>query len=1455
MQISSAVVFVLAFVLHISFSNSVSVCRSCPGKAYCSGDSCSYRECPNGVRIFHPFTVDPQTQLSFSESNSTCHRLGGILANRVDGNCVTALLQDMITRRVASQGTEAWLLTTNLTYTATNIGNLTRVSQRNAVICQLPITRLCGSNQNLEVFEPPNYDVRGVSGVDPNRSNSEANDICAKAGGKLIQAEKICAQKFLDKLSNGTPNMSLSEPFHYGGSCTDGSARCRLLCTRQRFCTSQGMNSCSDSSCVDGYLSTSCARKTCQDGTILFVPPTESIEYSGWRTLTDAQSSCTTHNATLASPQHSTCLENLLRKLSIQSPYVQSGALSWYRGVSPSLSSVNSDTRLIVVCSILPVKRCNNGRIIYIPRGIALKNEYDILGAQVANRDLDAVSADFLCSSSNGGRIPASPWAEACAMSFLAQLSLGKSPSVISASSPFHLTNGVCSGGGGTCRVLCVSQDYCAHAGPCPSGQTCVNTRTGPSCVCSSLVSPRRSVGCNTPDRCAAGSHRCPSNVQCLNTAFSTSCGNFSCNSPIDLFLPKGVSLQASGFLPYTKARAVCSQYGAVLPSTSSQSCVTRFLSHLTSLSADPISVDQGFYMESSLMQAKRLLVCQRQYRKLQCANQIFFAPSRLISTANGLSNVHPLLARRVCNRAHSLLVPTDFKSLGCAHRYLSLAMLTGTSGLGFVREDGYCSNALTSASAKCLVICSRSNPCSSPTACSPNQICSIVGQAFECSCAAGFQAINSTYCTDINECVDPTSCPSTSTCSNTDGSFTCSCNTDPRFNGFLCPAADQYGSPVCGNYFIPLLTSYDAAVAECAKNFSRVAGNLSSCALDYGFDHLSRFPSLSPFHIWQNTCNDTACQVLSLTKHTGWKQTSTLRSQMAFFFCERRCPRTIPFGRLFVLPSSNGATARISCLQGYYAETPVTTCNSSSFMWDRTCLVDPCATTACPVGTCIRANTSFSCNCSAGYFFDGRTCQDVNECKSNNCGTGSCVNIPGSYRCNCPSGYTFTSSTCLDVDECESVADCRVGNCTNTAGAFQCSCPSGYSFTQQTCLDVDECNSNDCGIGSCANTVGSFQCNCPLGYAFSRRTCLDVDECEKNNCGLGTCLNTKGSFRCFCPSGYTFANKTCEDIDECKTSSCGLGSCVNTPGAFQCSCPSGYMFNGRTCADINECAAAVSPCMGDASCLNAPGSFDCRCPKGFFYNETAGCHDIDECRSNNGTCHYLASCTNTYGSHNCSCFEGFTGDGSACVARSSRVEWTTLLEYSGFAAAAIVVLTVVIVVAAVCRRKTKSYRADRTGQKPISNNKNANIYLEEWDFPASGTTIHRTPTNLTFVTTAPPQPGHGEFEMPMYTNTGFEGDDSSFGGDNTAVEEVSPVTCIVSVAGNVDEGALWANDIYSMAETDEANDRDETEKGDGASVEYGSVIGEDDVNCQFSDDLNGSLDDDADADNDWEWE
>ncbi|XP_054827904.1 nidogen-2 [Eublepharis macularius] len=169
------------------------------------------------------------------------------------------------------------------------------------------------------------------------------------------------------------------------------------------------------------------------------------------------------------------------------------------------------------------------------------------------------------------------------------------------------------------------------------------------------------------------------------------------------------------------------------------------------------------------------------------------------------------------------------------------------------------------------------------------------------------------------------------------------------------------------------------------------------------------------------------------------------------------------------------------------------------------------CDTTArCQAGS----GLDYTCECTTGYWGDGKDCTDINECAegSSRCSRESvCVNTVGSYRCECPNGFQLAADrvSCLapPSNPCEegthTCASADRARCVYHGGSsFSCTCLTGYAGNGHNCTDVDECAEGRCHqAADCSNSPGSFSCRCRAGYEGDGFLCSPVNVQRMTRC------------------------------------------------------------------------------------------------------------------------------------------------------------------------------------------------------------------------------------------------------------------------------------------------------------------------------------------------------------------
>ncbi|XP_048340635.1 LOW QUALITY PROTEIN: nidogen-2 [Sphaerodactylus townsendi] len=182
--------------------------------------------------------------------------------------------------------------------------------------------------------------------------------------------------------------------------------------------------------------------------------------------------------------------------------------------------------------------------------------------------------------------------------------------------------------------------------------------------------------------------------------------------------------------------------------------------------------------------------------------------------------------------------------------------------------------------------------------------------------------------------------------------------------------------------------------------------------------------------------------------------------------------------------------------------------------------LVNPCydGTHSCDTTARCQAGPSldYTCECTTGYYGDGKECTDINECAEgiSRCSRESvCVNTAGSYRCECPSGFQLAADrvSCLATvppsnpcaEGTHSCASADRARCVYHGDrAFSCECLEGYAGNGRSCTDVDECAEGRCHpAAECSNSPGSFSCRCRAGYEGDGFQCSPVTVQRMTRC------------------------------------------------------------------------------------------------------------------------------------------------------------------------------------------------------------------------------------------------------------------------------------------------------------------------------------------------------------------
>ncbi|MBN2693904.1 VCBS repeat-containing protein [bacterium] len=185
--------------------------------------------------------------------------------------------------------------------------------------------------------------------------------------------------------------------------------------------------------------------------------------------------------------------------------------------------------------------------------------------------------------------------------------------------------------------------------------------------------------------------------------------------------------------------------------------------------------------------------------------------------------------------------------------------------------------------------------------------------------------------------------------------------------------------------------------------------------------------------------------------------------------------------------------------------------CNAGYTFVSGSGCINPCEGERCkPHGVCIADGATARCSCNDGYYAINLECrQETDLCKDVICDGGICNQDNG--ECECDSGYHLVNGTKCEINQgCDSpTADCgEHGICIDDIeGDFWCECDNGYYYNGTTCAREFCANGVPCGTNCCSGSQICFngsQCMQP------GRSCENDFECDTNQfCDsvMGLCL------------------------------------------------------------------------------------------------------------------------------------------------------------------------------------------------------------------------------------------------------------------------------------------------------------------------------------------------------------
>ncbi|XP_076833760.1 latent-transforming growth factor beta-binding protein 2-like [Brachyhypopomus gauderio] len=289
--------------------------------------------------------------------------------------------------------------------------------------------------------------------------------------------------------------------------------------------------------------------------------------------------------------------------------------------------------------------------------------------------------------------------------------------------------------------------------------------------------------------------------------------------------------------------------------------------------------------------------------------------------------------------------------------------------------------------------------------------------------CQSGFYGEENKDC-DINECEDEAICGKHGYCENTDGSYRCQCDqgytNPPEGQGCIDINECEKSSALCGEAlcenvegsFLCLCPSeeeeFDPITNQCRPRHVNIAvspGPELSAPDPGASDEDQRkecYYNLNDADLCENVLSRNATkQECCCTVGAGWGDNCEIHP----------CPLIGQVEYDWLCPHGSGILSVISSVQG----------------------------------------------------FPQLQLQDADECEmfgSEICKNGHCLNYDSSYSCFCRDGYYYDNirMECVDYDECKEEVVCERGTCVNTGGSFNCFCspPLILDITQRRCIPVN---------------------------------------------------------------------------------------------------------------------------------------------------------------------------------------------------------------------------------------------------------------------------------------------------------------------------------------------------------------------------------------------------------------